>query len=127
MISGIGGGSLVPPSSFCVCVSHCTALLPRHLASTNKHTNRERERERERDGDVDTERQSSERDISPEEKRTVSSSTLMEEKTREWCRKWSNMSVGGPSVMVTHVKLCCCCCWEREITATAAAAWFSLE
>jgi len=50
----------------------------------------------------------------------------MEEKTREWCRKWSNMSVGGPSVMVTHVKLCCC--WEREITAAAAAAaWFSLE
>jgi hypothetical protein len=46
---------------------------------------------------------------------------------REWCRKWSNMSVGGPSVMVTHVKLCCC--WEREITAAAAAAaaWFSLE
>jgi hypothetical protein len=39
------------------------------------------------------------------------------------------MSVGGPSVMVTHVKLCCCCCccWEREITAAAAAAWFSLE
>jgi hypothetical protein len=64
MISGIGGGSLVPPSSFRVCVSDCTTLLPRHLASTNKHTNRERERERERerDGDVHTERPSSERD-----------------------------------------------------------------
>jgi hypothetical protein len=39
------------------------------------------------------------------------------------------MSVGGPSVTVTHVKLCCCCCcWEREITAAAAAAaWFTLE
>jgi hypothetical protein len=35
------------------------------------------------------------------------------------------MSVGGPSVMVTHVKLCCC--WEREITVVATAAWFSLE
>jgi hypothetical protein len=58
MISGIGGGSLWPPSSFCVCVSDCTTLLLRHLASTNKHTNRERER----DGDVHAERQSSERD-----------------------------------------------------------------